>query len=62
MRIQQGFHFGLTNQGIVNMILELDMKVCVYDMCEGRCSFPVAFGLMGINTHSWALYLRLHSL
>ncbi|KAL4236752.1 KICSTOR complex protein szt2 [Mactra antiquata] len=26
MRLQQGFHFGLTNQGIVNMVLEVDMK------------------------------------
>ncbi|XP_053393950.1 KICSTOR complex protein SZT2-like isoform X2 [Mercenaria mercenaria] len=26
MRIQQGFHFGYTNQGIVNMVVELDMK------------------------------------
>lgn len=31
MRLQEGFHFASSNSGIVNLVLETDMKVLVSD-------------------------------
>lgn len=45
VRIQEGFHFGQTNSGMITMVLELDMKVTrifafTISFCKKKAFYP----------------------